>query len=121
MSRTILIPLRLLILMSSVLWMANVRPGLAQGLHLVSPGEGQLVRGAITFRVAVEDATLRDRLIAIIWRMNGQDQTGPLTVRPYDWRWHSMLVYDGPALIEDVAIDAQGRVAQRSPTPRRGR
>ncbi len=114
MSRTILIPLRLFILTSSVLWMANVRPGLAQGLHLVSPGEGQVVRGAITFRVAVEDATLRDRLIAIIWRMNGQDQTGPLTVRPYDWRWHSTLVYDGPALIEAVAIDAQGHVLARS-------
>jgi hypothetical protein len=94
--------------------MANVRPGLAQGLHIASPGEGQVVRGAITFRVAVDAAALGDRLIAIIWRLNGQDQTGPLTVRPYDWRWHSTLAYDGPALIEAVALDTQGRVLARS-------
>ena len=48
------------------------------------------------------------------WRLNGQDLTGPITRPPYDWRWHSKLVYDGPALVQAVALGPAGQTLAES-------
>jgi len=105
---------RPIIVVALILWGGAVRPATAQGLHVVSPKEGQVVRGVVAFQVAGDDASLGNRLAAVAWHLNGQDLTGPLTVRPFDWRWHSTWAYDGPAMVEAVALDAQGRVLAKS-------
>jgi len=80
-------------------------------LRITSPVLDSRVKGPITFTV---DAKRVPAGAAVEWRLNGVPLDGPICVPPYSYEWHSAMVWDGPAAVQAVALDAAGKVVAAS-------
>jgi hypothetical protein len=82
------------------------------GLAVKSPPANARVKGPVTF--AVSGVKGLSRLASVEYLLNGRPLSGPLMVAPYSYPWHSALAWDGPATVQAVARDADGKVLAKS-------
>ena len=80
-------------------------------VRVSSPAPDATVKGLLDFAVQIADLP---GIASVEYRLNDRDLSGPLTVAPYRYSWHSTEVWDGPARVQAVARDATGRVVAES-------
>ena len=105
------------IVITAAMGVLTAVPGhaLCEVLRVTSPAPDARVKGPITF---VVDAKNLPAGAGVEWLLNGVPLDGPICVPPYSYAWHSALVWDGPASVQAVALDANGKTSAASdPVP----
>ena len=105
----------------SIIFLAICIPALAPAFaaepmpRITSPTVDQRVKGPLTFTI---DAANEPGVASVEWLLNGMPLSGPITVPPYSYAWHSAFIWDGPAAVQAVVRGAAGKVlAIAGPVP----
>lgn len=81
-------------------------------LTITAPTEGAKLSARTDFEVKVDGLP---NLAGLVWRLNGRDLGGPLTVAPYRLAWFPEIATDGPYELQVVALGDNGRELAVSP------
>lgn len=83
-------------------------------LGLIGLADGGTVSGAVT--LAVDPASLPGATTSVLYTINGESVSGPISVAPYGFRWDSAISGAGAMRVQALALDGNGSVLDRSAT-----